>query len=120
VYHLTDLPSFVSTTKLVYFDPQAKYLPDVNPLNPGKMIDFVKHSTLLDKHRNQFLPYVAFGSNMRDNFNGTIFRLPLRTPAQAESSRISSVSHSSESIHNLLSDFQQEASSTLIFLKVIK
>ena len=42
VYHLTDLPTFVSDRFVVMFDPQAKHLPNVNPSNPGKMIDFVK------------------------------------------------------------------------------
>lgn len=32
---MTDIPSFVSGRYIVYFDPQAKFLPDVNPANPG-------------------------------------------------------------------------------------
>jgi len=39
IYHLTDLPVFVSTSNLVLFDPQAKYVPGINPSNPGKNID---------------------------------------------------------------------------------
>jgi sacsin len=35
VYHWTDLPSFVSSSYLVMLDPQAAFLPDVNPSNPG-------------------------------------------------------------------------------------
>jgi sacsin len=31
VYHLTDLPSFVSAGRLVMLDPQARFLPNVNP-----------------------------------------------------------------------------------------
>ena len=35
VYHWTDLPSFVSSNYLVMLDPQARFLPNVNPSNPG-------------------------------------------------------------------------------------
>lgn len=34
-YHITDLPSFVSSHHLVFLDPQAKHLPDVTAANPG-------------------------------------------------------------------------------------
>ena len=37
VYHLTELPSFVSDSFLVMLDPSAAYLPDVNPSDPGKI-----------------------------------------------------------------------------------
>ena len=40
VYHWTDLPSFISKKYLVMLDPQARYLPNVNPSNPGR-----NHST---------------------------------------------------------------------------
>ena len=40
VYHWTDLPSFVSQKQLVMLDPQARFLPNVNPSNPGKMVDW--------------------------------------------------------------------------------
>lgn len=35
VYHWTDLPSFISQNYLVMLDPQARFLPNVNPSNPG-------------------------------------------------------------------------------------
>ena len=34
MYHLTDLPSFVSDDRLVFFDPHATHLP-VSAANPG-------------------------------------------------------------------------------------
>jgi sacsin len=79
VYHLTDLPTFVSGKFLVMFDPQASHLPDVNPSNPGKMINFQQHSSLIQKFPDQFTPFRAFGCDLRSEFKGTLFRLPLRT-----------------------------------------
>ena len=34
VYHLTDVPSFVSGRHVVYFDPHATFLPNVSSSNP--------------------------------------------------------------------------------------
>eukprot|EP00163_Fabomonas_tropica_P021561 TRINITY_DN37656_c0_g1_i1.p1 TRINITY_DN37656_c0_g1~~TRINITY_DN37656_c0_g1_i1.p1 ORF type:complete len:205 (+),score=19.34 TRINITY_DN37656_c0_g1_i1:92-706(+) len=56
VYHITDLPSFVSGEYLVYFDPHCKFLPKVSPANPGKLINFVKHK-VIERHPNQFAPF---------------------------------------------------------------
>lgn len=42
-YHLTDLPSFVSASHLVFFDPHVKHLPDVSAANPGKVHVADKH-----------------------------------------------------------------------------
>ncbi|GJN26046.1 hypothetical protein PR202_gb13944 [Eleusine coracana subsp. coracana] len=46
VYHLTDLPSFVSGKYVVVFDPQGAYLPNVSSANPGKRIDYVSSSAI--------------------------------------------------------------------------
>lgn len=37
VYHLTDVPSFVSGDYLVIFDPHASHLPGVSPSHPGQL-----------------------------------------------------------------------------------
>ena len=42
VYHLTDVPSFVSGDQLVAFDPHARYLPGINAAAPGLRIAFTK------------------------------------------------------------------------------
>ncbi|CAM9585698.1 unnamed protein product, partial [Chrysoparadoxa australica] len=53
IYHLTELPSFISRSKWCSFDPQARFLPSVNPSNPGKMIDFVKHQEIVQEYPDQ-------------------------------------------------------------------
>ena len=40
VYHLTDVPSFVSGDHIVMFDPHARYLPGISPAQPGLKIAF--------------------------------------------------------------------------------
>ena len=69
----------------VYFDPHALYLPNVNAANPGKRIEFTAASqqSLLLNYADQFAPLRdVFGCDLKNPYEGTLFRLPLRTPAQ--------------------------------------
>jgi len=94
VYHVTEVPTFVSGRYVVMFDPQAAYLPNVNPANPGKMIDYLRHRQVIEAYPDQFRPLCgAFGCDVLASspaaFPATLFRFPLRTPAQAKASRLS-------------------------------
>lgn len=42
VYHLTDLPTFVSGAHLVIFDPHCSHLPNVSSTNPGALAGSVR------------------------------------------------------------------------------
>lgn len=117
VYHLSELPSFVSRKYLVMLDPQAKFLPNVNPSNPGKMVNFLDNSPVLAEFKDQFLPYSGYGIRWKESFNGTLFRLPLRTSQQATKSLLSKRSMSNEEVMHLLNSLLQESSSMLLFLK---
>lgn len=123
-YHLTDVPMFVSGTKVVMFDPQAKYVPGINPANPGKLIDFS-----IEKGRRAmmslpalFEPFNAFGWDFASGqpLQGTMFRFALRTPDVCETSALSRQAHSYVSIYQLLQDLAQAAPSMLLFLKHIE
>ena len=122
VYHWTDLPSFVSTNYLVMLDPQARFLPNVNPSNPGKLVDFLSNKSVITSFRDQFLPYEGYGGNLdwSKPFPGTLFRLPLRTTSQAETSLLSRRALSLPEAVELLVSLQQEASAMLLFLKNIE
>ncbi|XP_065181464.1 sacsin-like [Sycon ciliatum] len=83
VYHLTDLPSFVSGNYIVFFDPHTKYLGPhrVSKVSPAMKINFVDNAKGLEPFSEQFKPYQnIFGCNMNDAYEGTLFRLPLRNP----------------------------------------
>ena len=64
VYHWTDLPSFVSANKLVILDPQARHLPDVNPSNPGRMVDWIANPGVVMEYRDQFSVYQHEGKEI--------------------------------------------------------
>jgi sacsin len=116
VYHLTDVPSFVSGRHVVFFDPHATFLPNVSSSNPGKRVDFVKNDVLA-KNFDQFAPFLAFGCDARAEFRGTTFRFPLRTKAQAGSSKLSKASYAKDDVRKLLNDFKTEATLDMLFLK---
>lgn len=118
VYHLTDLPSFVSGKYVVLFDPQGAYLPRVSSSNPGKRIDFTA-SSALSLYNDQFFPYCAFGCDMQTPFNGTLFRFPLRNVDQAASSKLSRQAYSPDDISSMFNQLFQEGVLTLLFLKTV-
>eukprot|EP00736_Rhodelphis_marinus_P006485 Rmarinus@m.28251 len=118
VYHVTDVPSFVSGRRLVFFDPHCLYLPQISSSNPGKMIDFSKYD-VMKQNPNQFSPYAAFGCDMKSKFDGTLFRLPLRTTEQAKKSRICHSAFPADTVLKHLREFQTIVSETLLFLKYV-
>eukprot|EP01083_Nonionella_stella_P165464 550499_1 len=118
VYHLSELPSFVSNTSLVYFDPSIQFLPNPNPVNPGKKLDFVKHK-LMQKCPNQFGVYQVFDNDMMSPFHGTLFRLPLRTEIQAKTSKLSTAFYTKDKIESMYQSLIDEGDHFLLFLKSI-
>lgn len=118
VYHLTDLPSFVSGKYVVLFDPQGVYLPRVSAANPGKRIDFTG-SSAFSFYRDQFSPYCAFGCDMQSPFSGTLFRFPLRNAYQAATSKLSRQAYSPEDISSMFVQLYEEGVLTLLFLKSV-
>lgn len=122
-YHLTEVPMFVSGCKVVLFDPQAKFVPGINPANPGKMVDCSTENgrRLVTSLPNVFNPLKVWGSNLDGcEFNGTIFRFALRSEKQAEQSRLSNQSHSLEEMMALLKEMSSGASTMLLFLKNVE
>lgn len=122
-YHLTDVPMFASGSKVVMFDPQACFVPGINPANPGKMIDCCNENgrRLVESLPKVFDPLRVFGCRLSgEEFNGTVFRFALRTEAQAAVSRLSRQGHSLEGIRELLRQMACAAPSMLLFLKNIE
>ena len=121
VYHLTDVPSFLSREYLVVFDPNIQHLSGkVTESNPGLRFNLAKNTRPLKTFTDQFQPYHdVFHCNTRPkndekfNFNGTLFRFPFRTRSQACRSKISEEYYDSEKIQTLL-DSLREAISLLV------
>ena len=60
VYHITDVPSFVSGENFIVFDPTLQCLKKEikSEFNPGIKINFHKHRLLKNKS-NQLVPYTG-------------------------------------------------------------
>ena len=98
VYNVTDVPSFVTRNMLVIFDPHRTHLGHgiKDCSRPGIKINLDRNRMLLRRLPDQFHPYNGvFGCRLNCDdgepvyFDGTLFRLPLRTEEQACHSEIS-------------------------------
>ena len=116
VYHITDVPSFISRDRLYIFDPTLKHLSTVvkNRAQPGKR---VKYLSQLIRKSQQLQPYAGlFGFDCNTQYDGTIFRLPFRTSA----SELGGKCYSQAAIGELIQSIQQCGDRLLLFLQHIK
>ena len=116
VYHITDVPSFVSGEWLYIFDPTLQYLKGIvhNENRPGKK---VKYLSKFVSHSQQLVPYEGlFGFKGSTIYNGTMFRFPFRrSPSQ-----ISSTLYNEDMISQLKKDLTDNGSKLLLFLQHVK
>ncbi|XP_028392627.1 sacsin-like, partial [Dendronephthya gigantea] len=123
VYHLTDVPSFVSGEHIVFFDPNMNHistLMDGKMRKGGIMLNLVENKHVLTAFPHQFMPYhQIFGCDMKGtgpfHFEGTLFRLPFRTAEQAEESEISKEPYTRDNVKNLIKSLKESASNLLLF-----
>jgi len=119
VYHITDLPGFVSGSSLVIFDPHCEYVPSATYACPGVMLDFIENKSEIDKYPDQFLPFRVFDNDFSKPYNATFFRFPLRTPEQVIKSKLlpSKTEFNIDYALRLFDLFEKEARLILLFLK---
>ena len=117
------MPSIVSSSSMVIFDPNRKYLKNYlkNKTEPGIRIDLSKaKKNDLISHYDQFQPYenVFECEIFKDNFyyNGTLIRLPLRN----ESSNISNKIYDESEINKLLKILFENINLLMLFTQSLK
>ena len=118
VYHITDIPSFVSADRLVIFDPTISYLKEEikNPSQPGKRVKFAAR---LIASSQQLVPYKGlFGFNPKQPYDGTLFRLPFRTRPSEQS--VSDVCYTQDTVDILRDSIGNASSTLLLFLQHVK
>ena len=116
VYHITDVPSFVSGEWLYIFDPTLNHLKGVvmNENQPGKR---VKYSSKFISKSKQLVPYEnLFQFSPSESYNGTMFRFPFRTHA----SQISSTIYTKSMVDVLKSDITKSGKKILLFLSNVR
>ncbi|XP_073512658.1 sacsin-like [Phyllobates terribilis] len=124
VYHLTDVPSIMSGSKVLIFDPNANHLQKhISQRNPGMKLDLQNNSELLHIFSDQFQPYSnVFGCKLVQPFyfNGTLIRLPFRTEEEAKKTEICHQTFDKKQISLFMLEFENSSETLLIFLKNIK
>ncbi|XP_052102784.1 sacsin-like [Mytilus californianus] len=124
VYNVTDVPSFVSKNTLVVLDPHLHHLGEAAiGTNPGLRVPLTK--SYRKNLSNQFKPYNGiFGCNLepnnKDEYNKTLFRLPLRTQKQASESEIKDLQYTKREVVELLQKFLDSVANLLLFTQNVK
>lgn len=127
VYNVTDIPSILSGTSLVFLDPTRKFMPNRlrAAASPGIRVNFAeRNAKYLNHWRDQFKTYEnVFGCGRFENdhgrfeYAGTLIRLPLRSMP----SEISSNLYDSESeIGKLLEILLANAETMLLFAQSVR
>ncbi|CAG8501074.1 10025_t:CDS:10 [Diversispora eburnea] len=120
-FNFTDLPSFVSGEYIAFLDPHGQYLPSmgVPPRRPlGNRYNFLK-SDFRNRFSDQSLPYLSIeGCDFQKKFNGTLFRIPLRTHKTISKSLISDKIFEPNHLQNMFGNI--EGNKEILFLRNIK
>ena len=120
VYHLTDVPSFLTTSKdvgetLCIFDPHASYVPGSTMEEPGRRYEEVQE--LRDIFTDVFPCYLE---DKFDLSHATMFRFPLRTREMADKSELSEQVMTIDKLENLLVKFMREMFDCLLFVNSVR
>ncbi|KOO22252.1 protein binding [Chrysochromulina tobinii] len=116
-YHVTDCPGLLTGKRLLFLDPSQKHL-----ANGDTGIGFNLHQRHVDSAPDQFAPWRIFGCDPAKEFNGTIFRLPLRTRAHVRGSAGEGISprpYSLSDADDLLKKFVESLPDLVLFLQYV-
>eukprot|EP01125_Pyxidicula_operculata_P016750 TRINITY_DN5794_c0_g1_i1.p1 TRINITY_DN5794_c0_g1~~TRINITY_DN5794_c0_g1_i1.p1 ORF type:complete len:3042 (-),score=541.68 TRINITY_DN5794_c0_g1_i1:56-8728(-) len=113
VYHFTDVPSIISNGSYLLFDPHTEYVPYTSSKDPGIRIKYLENNYFTD-FPDQFSPYRIFGDI--EQFEGTLFRLPLRTKKVASKSGIKNHVYHRNKIDSLIQNLEKQMTTMNLFL----
>ena len=119
VYNLTEVPTFVSGNYVVFFDPHSKYLGKALTNKNCKGIRLkLEGNKRLSRLRDQFAPFNGiFGCdfNKIQKYKGTLFRFPLRTQYQAQSSEICKKHYNTKEVVQLFECLKNAGADLFLF-----
>ncbi|MEC4983694.1 MAG: hypothetical protein SAK42_06325 [Oscillatoria sp. PMC 1076.18] len=120
IYHVTDYPSFISRDRLIFFDPHGTAIPGTSKQEPGREWNLAEcgwweaYPDFLKVYQAGGLPFGV------TNFSGTLFRLPLRTTAQAAKSEIRKQPFTANNVRELFNELITTGEELLLFLKSVQ
>ncbi|MEG4306272.1 sacsin N-terminal ATP-binding-like domain-containing protein [Microcoleus sp. D3_18a_C4] len=120
IYHVTDYPSFVSRDRIIFFDPHGAAIPGTSRQEPGREWNLAD-AKWYEKYPDFMQVYAAGGLPLGDtNFQGTLFRLPLRTAEHAKNSEIRKQAFTESNVNELLDALINSGEELLLFLKSVQ
>ncbi|XP_062586441.1 sacsin-like [Saccostrea cucullata] len=121
VYHLTDVPSFLtrdlekSLDTLCILDPHCEYVFGSSLQKPGRM--FRNVSKTVRVKFGDIMPCYLEDTNVWKNSRGTLFRFPLR---QRSDSKLSHKMYSIKNIEDMFKELKEKAPECLLFLHNVR
>ena len=122
LFSFSDLPSVLSGDQLLILDPHEQYFRTSEGSSTTYSWKLPKKWDKLKKHSDQLTPYIGlFGCTentlAKGNYNGSLFRFPLRNEP---SSLCSEVFTEKEAVSNIFNSFRRDARDILLYLKNIE
>ncbi|XP_056009880.1 sacsin-like isoform X2 [Ostrea edulis] len=121
VYHLTDVPSFLTRDlqlaldTLCILDPHRKYITCSSAAKPGRK--FQNASETVKKRFKDIMPCYLENSGIWKSSSGTLFRFPLRRIAD---SSLSQKQITCQELDTLLNELRKEMAECLLFLHNVR
>ncbi|KAL2081508.1 hypothetical protein ACEWY4_023361 [Coilia grayii] len=127
VYHVTDVPSILSGKNLLIFDPNVTHLKKYikNTGNPGIKLNLF-HERIFRRFPGQFRSFEGifdcdFSEKSTQKFyNGTLMKLPFRTPEESKISEISTKVYDTDRIIDFEKHLTEKAQTHLLFLRNVE
>ena len=127
VYHLTDLPMFISRDRFIVFDPHRENLtPLIEKGDPGVQFNYIEEKErILSYYYDQVSPFEGlFGCKIKGaeqgGYSGTLFRFPFRNSVTALRSSISKYKCDRNNYTELVKCLRDSADTLLIFLRNVR
>jgi sacsin len=122
MYHWTDVPMLVSGKYFLVLDPQQRYLPlnrRYGRRKPGLKVELANIRDICCDQLAPFHGLWGYSQDM-DEYEGTIFRFPLRPQAAKTTLTENRVNLSVSAVREHLENYFQTARLSLIFLQRVK
>jgi hypothetical protein len=118
-YNVTDYPSLLTRNNILFFDPHLNVIPGANYQNPGRGWNLTEKK-VWEAYADMLNPFKVLDSWFVDEqnyFNGTLFRLPLRTDETYQDSQIKQEPFTEGDFNFILDQLKQVGAELLLFLK---
>ncbi|XP_059718464.1 sacsin-like [Haemorhous mexicanus] len=113
VYHFTDCPAFLTgDNTLCVSDPHLYYMPTATTEKPGSM--FAVNTDFKQNFPDIYDTFLPSFFNLKQ---GVLFRLPLRTAAEAAKSRVSDMVVRDQDLKNMEETLAKEGEDLVLFLR---